>query len=408
MINKQVYKEILKIVQKDFFVKNPCFYIYDLGNITEKIKLLQKNMPQNVKMFYSIKANPHQEIIKHMRRKPYIKGAEIASVGELDRALKSFNSKNIIFAGPGKTPFEIRSAIQKKIGFFVVESYLEALRIQKIAEEEKVKSVNVLIRININYKSKVKLNYKSSSTQLTSGMSSKLGIDEEKIYLTIGLIQKLNKLAISGFHVMSGSEELDYKNLLDYFEYVFLLMNKIKKIGFETKIINFGGGFGIDYESKNRQLDITSLGKKFKILIKKFGFKNKTIIFELGKYLVGESGYYVTEIIDIKESMGKKQIITSGGINHIKRPQEASLNHPTTIINVNKPKIYPDQLVVNQEEIDIGGPLCTSLDTYCKNLFIKKANVGDLVVTEQLGAYGLTFSPVNFLSHLIPKEYFIK
>jgi len=408
MINKRIYTEIINKIKKESFKKNPCFYLYDLNNITEKINLLQKNMPKNVRMLYSIKANPHDKIIEHMKNNSYIKGVEVASLGELNRALKSFNPRDIIFPGPGKTSFEIKSALQKKVGLIVVESYLEALRIQQIAKEERIKSVNVLIRININYQSKIKLNYRSSETQKTCGFSSKLGIDEEKIYSTLDLFKKLDRLVIRGVHVMSGSEELNYKNLLNYFEYVFSLINKLKKSRFEAKIIDFGGGFGIDYESKNKKLDIVSLGREFNNLIKKFNLGKKTIIFELGKYLVGESGYYVTEIIDIKRSMGKWQVITSGGINHIKRPQEAALNHPTSIINLNKPKFYPDQPFVKKEKADIGGPLCTSLDTYCKDLFVDEANIGDLVVTSNLGAYGLTFSPVNFLSHLLPKEYFIK
>lgn len=407
MISERIITEILIRAKGEYFKKNPCFYLYDLNKVTEKINLLQKNMPKNIRIFYSVKANPHDKIIKHMGNNTYIKGMEVASLGELDRGLRCFNLKDMIFAGPGKTPYEIRKAIQKKIGYFVVESFLEALRIQQIAKEEKVRLVNILIRININYKSKASLDYKSGSTQLTSGFSSKLGIDEDKIYSTLKLFQKPDRLVILGVHVMTGSEELNYENLLDYFEHVFLLINKLKKIGLKVKIIDFGGGFGIDYESKNKELNIISLGEEMDVLIKKFGFEKKTIIFELGKYLVGESGFYVTEIIDIKKSMGKKQIITAGGINHMKRPQEAALNHPTSIINLKKPKLYSGQMTVKQEKIDIGGPLCTSLDTFCRDLFVKKANVGDLVVTSNLGAYGLTFSPVNFISHPLPKEYFI-
>ena len=112
MINKQVYKEILKRVKGESFDKNPCFYLYDLNDITGKINLLQKNMPKNVEMFYSIKANPHNNIIKHMSNNPYIKGVEVASIGELNRALREFKSKNIIFPGPGKTSYEIRESIQ--------------------------------------------------------------------------------------------------------------------------------------------------------------------------------------------------------------------------------------------------------------------------------------------------------
>jgi len=206
---------------------------------------------------------------------------------------------------------------------------------------------------------------------------------------------------------MSGSEEMSYQNLLEYFRYAFKLVKKIINYGYKIETIDFGGGFGIDYESKGKELNIVALGKEFKVLIREFGFDNTIIIFELGKYLVGESGFYVTEIIDIKQSMGKKQIITAGGINHLKRPQEAALNHPTSIIALMKPKLYHGQPFVKQEKVDIGGPLCTSLDTYCRGLVIDEAHISDLVVTSRLGAYGLTFSPVNFLSYPLPREYFI-
>ncbi len=143
------------------------------------------------------------------------------------------------------------------------------------------------------------------------------------------------------------------------------------------------------------------------ILVEEFDFGRKTLIFELGKYLVAESGYYVTEILDIKESMGKKQIITAGGINHQKRPQEAGINHPISIISLYKPRLYKEQISIKQEKVDIGGPLCTSLDTYCRDISINEAHVGDLIVVHLSGAYSLTFSPVNFLSHPLPNEYII-
>lgn len=263
------------------------------------------------------------------------------------------------------------------------------------------------MRINIDFKAPLTLKYESVATQLASGTSSKQGIDESTILTIFKEISSLDRIVVRGVHVMAGGEELDYKNLLKYFLYVFLLTKRIEERGFEIKIIDFGGGWGIDYENKGREIDVVSLGKEMESMIKKFDFGKKVLIFELGKYLVGESGYYVTEIIDIKESMGKKQIITSGGINHLKRPQEARMNHPTSIITLDKPVLYPEQISAKQEKADIGGPLCTSLDTYCQDIFIKNADVGDLVVVQLLGAYGLTFSPVNFLGHPLPKEYFI-
>ncbi len=407
MIDKKIYREILRITKNDLFKKNPCFYIYDLNKISSKIDLLQKNMPQNFKLFYSIKSNPHKEIINHIHNYSYVKGGEVASVGDLNQALKIFNPQQLIFTGPGKTPYEIRMALQKKIGLFVVESYIEALRIQKIAEEERIKEVNVLIRININYKASLPYSTELSSTQLMSGLSTKFGIDEERIYSAFEAFAKLDRLVIQGIHVMSASEQLNYKHLLTYFEYVFKLEKKLSEHGINIKIIDFGGGFGIDYRGENKELDIVSLGKRFNVLIKEFGFERKIFIFELGKYLVGESGFYITEIVDIKESRGKKHVITAGGINHNIRPLFAGIHYSVSVITLNIPKLYPKQLSIRREKVDIGGPLSSSLDTFFKDMYIAKAQVGDLFVIHHSGAYSLTFSPVNFVSHPLPEEYFI-
>lgn len=408
MIDKRIYQKVLKIAKQDSFRRNPCFYIYDLGKITEKIDILQKNMPRNVRLFYSIKANPHKRIIRHMKDHTYIKGVEIASIGNLNDALKIFYPEQIIFTSPGKTPHMIRLAIQKKIGYFVVESYLEALRIQKIAEEEKIKSVNILIRINIDFKAAITYSTsKLSSTQLLSGLSTKFGFDEIEMNSIFEAIGKLDKLSVCGIHVMAGSEQLNYRHLLTYFAYVFRLVKKLSKSSFNIQIIDFGGGFGIDYEGKDKGLNIEMLGKGFNHLIKRFCFEDKILLFELGKYLVGESGYYVAEIIDIKESRGKKHIITAGGINHNIRPLLAGIHYSTSVLPLHQPKLYAKQLSVAQEKVDIGGPLSSSLDTFFKNMLITQAHVGDLFVIHHSGAYSLTFSPVNFISHPIPKEYFI-
>ncbi len=399
-MNKKIVSEILKKAKNELFMRNLCFYLYDLDKISSKIETLEKNLPKNVSVFYSVKANPHKRIIEHMKNNPYVKGVEIASLGELKKSLKYFLPAEVIFAGPGKTVYELREAMQKRIGYFAIESFLEALRIQKIAEEENIDHVNALVRVNIKYK--------SSTTQQMSGISSKLGIDEEIIFSAFDKFSKLNRIKIKGIHAMAGCEELNYQNILEHVAYVFELVKRIEKNGFEIEVIDFGGGFGIDYSGKNKELDIELFGKGIKKLIGKFGFEKKTLIFELGKYLAGESGYYVTEIVDMKGSRGKKHIITAGGINHQKRPHEAGTNHPMAIIPLNKPKLHYDQMSVLKEAVDIGGPLCTSLDIIGKGIFIEEANIGDLVVIENSGAYSLTFSPVNFLSHPLPKEYFIK
>ena len=153
-MNRKVEKYIKSVFTSNSeVIDNPTCYIYDLEEITNRIKEIDKYKLKNVSLYYAMKANPNKQVIQHILSHDGISGIEIASIGELNIARKSGleDDSKVLFTGPGKTEVELREAIRSKIRFINVESVIEAIRINNIAEQEDIEKVNVLLRVNINY-----------------------------------------------------------------------------------------------------------------------------------------------------------------------------------------------------------------------------------------------------------------
>lgn len=399
MLDINTINIIKKTYAKKNFIINPTCYFYDLKIIKENISNLEKNMPNQVSLYYAMKANNNRSIMKYITNEKYIKGLEIASSGELEQALKYTDNK-IIFTGPGKTEYELEQAISNNIRFINIESLTEAIRIQNIAEKLN-KEIEILIRINLNYAV-------PNGTELMSGCSTKMGIDEDECIEKINYIKNLKNIKIRGIHVFAASGVLDYKSLIKSNKYIFELVKKIEQESIKLDVIDFGGGLGIDYTNNNKLFNIEKYGISLKKLITEYNFEDKEFIMELGTYLVGNAGYYTAKIIDIKEIKGHKHIIIAGGVNHMGLPLEMRRKHPVHIIEMNEKKLYDEEPFVNKEKVDISGPLCMVTDKLSWNEYIESANIGDIVVFRQSGAYCYGEGMHKFLSHMLPKEIIIK
>lgn len=397
MIDKHV---IRKIFNREEIRDNPTCYIYSLDIVRENILNIQKNACDNVKLYYAMKANPNYRIIEEMKKHEFIKGIEIASVGEMEKALELYDASQILFTGPGKTEKELEEAIVSKIRLINCESTIEAIRINKIAERLKLDKINILLRINPNY-------YISGAMEYMAGESSKMGIDEDIFWEEYCYISSLPHIQVKGIHVFAASGVLDYNDLIAYAKYIFELVDKFEGKGLKIEIIDFGGGIGIDYTYNNQEFNISAYFSELNKLIRKFGYESKEIIMELGKYLVGNAGVYATKIIDIKNSKGKKHIVTAGGVNHMRLPIATERKHPLFIVSMGEKKIYERQNYVNQEVVDVEGPLCMSEDLISWDELIEHAEIGDIVVLKQAGAYCYSASTLWLLSHKFPEEIFV-
>ena len=400
MISSKTIDYIKKTYLQEEFILNPTCYFYDLSIIKENINKLQKNSPTNISLYYAMKANSNSNVMDFISHNSFVKGIEIASSGELAIASKYYDNKKLIFTGPGKTEYELEQAIKSGIRLINIESVVEAIRINNIATRLKIDKVDVLIRINLNYSIE-------EAFEHMSGRSTKMGIDENEYISSFKIISKLDRICIKGIHVFAASGVLDYKALIKSNKYIFELVKKIEKETQKISIIDLGGGIGIDYTNLNRKFDVEKYFLDLDKLVKEYGYSDKEIIMELGTYIVGNAGYYTAKIIDIKKTKGYKHIIVAGGVNHMGLPLEMRRKHPVEILQMNSLKLYDGQPNVEKEKADISGPLCMVTDKLCWDEYIEKAEIGDIVIFKQSGAYCYGEGMHKFLSHMYPKELII-
>ncbi len=387
---------IINNIYDDLIDKDESCYVYDLNEISNSINNIVKYMPNNFSLYYAMKANSNSQILDYIKSNKGISGFEIASSGELEKALKYCNNNEIIYTGPGKTEKELELAIAKNIRLINVESVIEAIRINKIAEKLNVDKIDILLRINMDYKI-------VEAAENMGGLSTKMGIDEKQYLENYNYIKNLKHINILGIHVFSASGILNYKAGIDYAKYVFDMVKELEQQGQQIKIIDLGGGLGVDYSGNEKTFDTKKYFIELQDLINTYNYSNKEFILELGCYLVASCGYYISKIIDIKNSKDYKHIVLAGGLNHI---PTATLNgkHPFYIMNMNEERIYEKQISVKNEVVDIDGPLCTAEDKVLWDVYVEKAEIGDFVVIRQAGAYCYSAAWLEFLSHKYPLE----
>ncbi|HUY68527.1 MAG TPA: alanine racemase [Alphaproteobacteria bacterium] len=375
------------------------FYLYDTSPMRAKIRHLQKIMPKGVDIFYAMKANPHAAFLAAAKEEN-LTGIEIASLGEAAAAVAAgFSPAQLIYTGPGKTPEELTWSIENGVRTVHVESLAEAHRLEALCRE-RGRAQDILLRVNPNF-------HIHGAQANFSGDSSKLGIDEKKLHDFLPQIVALPHLRFRGLHVYAASGVLDVADLLKNCELVFAMARDIESrfAKAHCDIIDFGGGFGIDYLETGNDFSPEDYAHGLQKLIDEYGFHDRHFVLELGRYLAADSGWYCTEILDIKDSLGKKQVICAGGAHHFRRPVALNINHPMAVVAMQRPKIFAGQDSVNRENVFVGGPLCNSADKLApKDVYLDHAEIGDMIVIGLAGAYGLTMSHIEFLGHPRPRE----
>ncbi|MDX8382391.1 MAG: alanine racemase [Ghiorsea sp.] len=394
-IPSHIEKVILSHVQHG---KTFNAYVYDTARLKKRIACLKKMMPKGVEVFYAMKANPHASFLD-AALEANVTGIEIASLGEANKAVAAgFLPSQFIYTGPGKSIEELTWCVEQGIRTIHIESLVEAHRIQNICNSSG-KTQDVLLRINANF------NIHDAQTTFSGG-SQKFGIDEEQLDDALPLILALDKLNFRGLHVYAASGVLNVDDLLHNCKLVFDLTQRIEKEyqGVHCDMIDFGGGFGVDYLETGHDFDPQAYADGLTAMIRQYNFSGRHFVLELGRWLAAECGWFCTEIIDIKTSRGKKQVVCAGGINHFRRPAALAINHPMNIVHLDQEKLFEQQESIHQEKVYFGGPLCTSADKLANDAYIENAQVGDIAVFGLAGAYGLTMSNNDFLSHAKPQE----
>ena len=371
-------------------------YVYGGDSICDGVRSLKRALSDSVDVYYSMKANPSIAICRLIHQSG-VNGAEIASSGELVSAIYSgFEPEHILYAGPGKTDAELKHAIKVGVGQINAESEGEIQRINRVASKA---GVVQSVGIRVNFESDAA----GQGLIQTSGGTQKFGIDESRVVDAIGVINLLEHVRFAGFHTMLGSQVLDADRMLQSCERSLEMALAIAESqGIEIPTMNFGGGLGVPHAGDDQSFDLGLFGSKLSSIIERAkeqqAFMHTRFMIEPGRILVSEHGLYLSRVIEVKESCGRRVAIVDGGIHHALLPITA--NHYRVCIADRAGEQQTGQVM-------LGGPLCTSADQWVPQVELPHISVGDTVAMFNSGAYGLTASMTMFLSHETPAEVLI-
>ena len=361
-------------------------YCYSLRKIKNNIESLKRNFKKiNPLICYAVKANTNLSILKEIKN--YNLGADVVSIGELKKALKAgISPKKIVFSGVGKTFEEIEYAVSKNILLINAESKSEILVIEKIARKKK-KIENIGIRLNPNTDAK-------TLSQISTGKKeNKFGVDQKIFLQLVNQVKKSRFLNLKCLSVHIGSQILNYKpyqNMLKIIEKI------LKKSNHKFEYIDLGGGMGIDYEYSNSKLDLKKYSQNIISFLKK---NNSKIIFEPGRFIIGNAGILITKVIYIKEGYKKDFVILDAAMNDLMRPALYGAKHK--IIASNRIKKF------SKKSYEFVGPICESTDSFAVVKKFQKLKEKDYVVICDVGAYGTSLAS-NYNVRPKPVEILIK
>lgn len=373
------------------------FFAYDRGLITERVAHLRSALPDQVELSYAVKANPMPAVVHHLAG--LVDSLDVASGLEMRTALDTpMPASRVSFAGPGKTEAEVRQAVAAGVTL-EVESATEVTRVIHAGELLGVRP-RVAVRVNPDFQVK-------GSGMRMGGGPQQFGIDVEQVPALLDHLAGAD-VDVLGYHVFPGSQNLNAEILIEaQRKTVDLVLRLADSAPWPVRYLNLGGGFGIPYFEKDSALDLRAIGAGLHDLLESTivpRLPEARVVLELGRYLVGEAGVYVTSIVDRKISRGRTYLVVDGGMHH----QLAASGNFGQVIRRNYPLAIGNRFdEPATERATVVGCLCTPLDLLGDDVTLPHAVPGDLVVLFQAGAYGLTASPTAFLGHPEPAEVLV-
>ncbi len=367
-------------------------FVYDLGLVERQVARFRKAFPA-VHLHYAMKANSYKPLLSHMIAS--VDGIDVASGGELDHAVATgADPARISFAGPGKRDSDLARAVA--LGATLnCESEGEAERALHIAREAD-KPLRIAVRVNPDFEIK-------GSGMRMGGGAKPFGVDAERVP---ALVRRLLQAGADwrGFHIFAGSQALSAEALIEaQAATVALAAELADAAGAAPPLVNLGGGFGIPHFHGEQPLDIKAVGAALseQLAHRPQALDRTVFAIELGRWLVGQSGVYLTRIVDRKISKGKTFLVVDGGMQH----QLAASGNFGQVVRRNYPVAIANRFGADPaEEVTIVGCLCTPLDRLADDVMMPPAQPGDLVAVFLAGAYGLSASPTAFLMQSPARE----
>jgi len=350
---------------------NTPLYLYDFNNITKRYEELKGAFDGKKSLVaYAVKSNSNLAVIRHLANLGA--GADCVSIGEVRRALKAgVKNYRIIFSGVGKKDSEIREAIEEKILLINLESEAEMKRVEMIAKELNIEA-RISIRVNPNVDPK-------THPYISTGLhENKFGVSldtAKRMYIYAKKSENLNPIGIH-FHI--GSQLTELAPITEACEIVADLVRSLDAIGIEIKFFDVGGGIGVTYDKEK-----TILPDDYaKAILSKIKGLDLTILSEPGRYLMANSGIFVTRVLYEKANGSKRFVIVDGAMNDLIRPSLYNAYHQIEAI----------QKDGETTPADVVGPVCESGDFFGKDVELPPMNHNDILVVHSAGAYGFTMS----------------
>lgn len=364
------------------------FYYYDVNVLRETLSCINKEAGKynNFCVHYAVKANANHKVLTIIRESGL--GADCVSGGEIRAAIKAgFPTNKIVYAGVGKTDWEINLGLDYDIFCFNVESVPELEIINELAAA-KSKTARVAFRINPNVGAHTHAN-------ITTGLAeNKFGISMEDMNKVIDMAETLPHVKFVGLHFHIGSQILDMGDFVALCNRVNELQEKLYARQIIVEHINVGGGLGIDYSHPNRQA-IPNFAEYFATYHKHLKLRpQQTLHFELGRAVVGQCGSLISKVIYVKQGTNKQFAILDAGMTDLIRPALYQAYHKIENITSEEPV----------EAYDVVGPICESSDVFGKAIDLNKAHRGDLFALRSAGAYGEIMASA-YNCRTLPKGY---
>jgi diaminopimelate decarboxylase len=360
-----------------------CAYVYDTAALTTRAAAVRVALPAGSTLLYAMKANRHPDIVRTLAG--VCDGLEVASGGELERALAA-GARRIAFGGPAKTDAELRAAIAAGVQVNV-ESAHELRRIPRPAD--------ICVRVN-------RASGALAGSHRMTGVPTPFGVDETQLPDVLELAATLPGLRVAGFHLHAVSNNLDAAAHAAFVaDSVAWSVATAARHGLDLRVVNVGGGFGVDYLG-DATIDLDALREGLARVAVPPGVD---LVFEPGRVLAADAGWYAAEVLDVKTTHGRTFAVLRGGTHHFRLPAAWGYSHPFTILPVDDwPSGLPRPSVADAE-VDAVGELCTPRDVLTRGQRVDRLRAGDVLVFGRTGAYGWDISHHDFLSH--PPPHFV-
>ncbi|GAA2726712.1 type III PLP-dependent enzyme [Actinocorallia aurantiaca] len=382
MITRRVEEHALELATS---AQLPAF-VYDLAALREHVSAVRSvlSVPGAPEIFYAAKANPDVPVLNTVA--PYVDGIEVASGGELAHVREALPDARIAFGGPGKTDEELDLALRLGVERIHVESPYELSRLARITKDSG-REAEIMLRLNLA----------GDRSGVALAMSGPFGMDPELIDSCTEILATSPQLKLCGIHAHLASGLNDTAMVAQSAEILTWGRAWLDRIGHTgPRDFNLGGGMAVDYSASDT---ITFDWKRYAENVAALAQPGETLRIEPGRAITVYSGWYITEVLDVKKAHGQWYAVLRGGTMQFRTPVTKQHNQPFTVIHRNQPGP-----TVTDEPVTMVGQLCTPKDVFARDMPTDHITVGDLVAFSMAGAYAWNISHHDFLMH--PKPTF--